>query len=83
MFHAYLKMHISFNLFFIFLYIHDCVLLKKFSPFLLDMVSIVAKITKFEQEYHILNEFFLSLKNKKSIASHINLRKMILKFHYY
>ena len=33
---------------FIFLYIHDYVLLKKFSPFLLDMVSIVAKTTKFE-----------------------------------
>ena len=38
------------NIFQLFFYILDCVLLIFFS---LDFVSIVAKVTKFEQEYHI------------------------------
>jgi len=38
---------------------------------LLDFVSIVAKATKFELEYHISNQNF-----------HTNIRKIILNFNY-
>ena len=53
------------NIFQLFLYILDCVLLFFFCFLLLDIVSIVAKETKFEQE---LSYF-------KLIVSHINFRK--------
>ena len=41
----------------VFFYILDCVLLKKKK--LLDVISIVAKATKFEQECYISNQLFL------------------------
>ena len=74
------KMQISFNYFF---YILDFVLVKLFI-FFLDIVSIVAKTTKFL----VIIPYFKSIvphikkKKKKSIVSRINVRKMILKFHY-
>jgi len=55
MFHAYQK---NVNILQLFFY-------TIFFFFLSDIVSIVAKITKFEQEFHISNEFFLPLKKKK------------------
>ena len=36
-----------------------CVRIKFFSSFLLDFVSSVVKVNKFDQEYHILNQLFL------------------------
>ena len=64
------KMHITFIFYFLFLffYILDCVLLIYFF-FLLDIASIVA---------------WYSVSNVSHIIffSHINLRKIILKFHY-
>ena len=36
-----------------------CVSIKFFSSFLLDFVSSVVKVNKFDQEYHISNQLFL------------------------
>ena len=74
------KMQISFNYFF---YILDFVLVKLFI-FFVDIVSIVAKTTKIlvRIPYFKLNVPHIKKKKKKTIVSRINLRKMILKFHY-
>ena len=52
------------NILQLFFYILDYALLFFFS-FLLDIVSIVAKTTKFEQEYHISNQLFHITKKEK------------------
>ena len=44
------------------------------------MVSIVAKTTKFEKKMSYFKSIVSHIKNP--IVSHINLRKMTLKFHY-
>ena len=74
------KMQISFNYFF---YILDFVLVKLFI-FFLDIVSIVAKTTKFLVRIPYFKSIVphIKKKKKKSIVSRINVRKMILKFHY-
>ena len=73
-------MQISFNYFF---YILDFVLVKLFI-FFLDIVSIVAKTTKFLVRIPYFKSIVphIKKKKKKSIVSRINVRKMILKFHY-
>ena len=68
MFHAYQKKckYPSIIIIIIIFYILDCV--TNFLFFLLsNIVSIVTKITKFEQEYHISNELFLSFKKKNQL----------------
>ena len=70
------KMQISFNYFF---YILDFVLVKLFI-FFLDIVSIVAKTTKFLVRIPYFRSIVPHIKKKKSIVSRINVRKMILKF---
>ena len=70
MFHAYQKKckypSIIIIIIIIIFYILDCV--TNFLFFLLsNIVSIVTKITKFEQEYHISNELFLSFKKKNQL----------------
>ena len=72
------KMRISFNYFF---YILDFVLEKLFI-FFLDIVSIFAKTTKILVRIPYFKLIVPQKKKKKPIVSHINLRKMILKFHY-
>ena len=52
-----------------------------FFPFLLDIFSIVAKTTKILVRIPYFKSTVPHIK-KKSIISHITLRKMILKFHY-
>ena len=55
-------MQTSFNYFFTFLIMFYYFF---FFSFLLDIVSIVAKTTKFEQEYHISNQLFHITKKEK------------------
>ena len=51
-------------------------------PFFLDIISIVAKITKILVRIPYFKSIVPPRKKKKKKKSHINLRKMILKFHY-
>ena len=77
MFHAYKKCKYPSIIFF---YILDFVLVKLFI-FFLDIVSIVAKTTKFLERIPYFKSIVPHIK-KKSIVSRINVKKMILKFHY-
>ena len=58
-------------------------MLVKLFIFFLDIVSIVAKTTKFLVRIPYFKSIVPHIKKKKkSIVSRINVRKMILKFHY-
>ena len=67
-----------------FLHSGFCVSRVLFFPFLLDIVSIVAKTTNILVRIPYFKSIVphIKKKKKKSIVSRINLRKMILKFHY-
>ena len=75
------KMLISLNYFF---YILDCVLLKKFSLFCWTWFQLLQKQLNLNKNaiFQINRFSHKKKKKKKSIISHINLRKMILKFYY-
>ena len=53
-----IKLQISFNFYYFFFFLHSWLCVIDFFPLLLDFVLIVAKATKFEQGYHILNQLF-------------------------
>ena len=65
-----------------FLHSGFCVSRVLFFPFLLDIVSIIAKTTKILVRIPYFKLIVPQKKKKKPIVSHINFRKMILKFHY-
>ena len=70
-------------LFFFFLHSGYCVTKVIFYfPFFLDIISIVAKITKILVRMPYFKSIVPHIKLKRKKKSHINLRKMILKFHY-
>ena len=79
------KMRISFNYYYYyFFFLHSGYCVTKvifYFPFFLDIISIVAKITKILVRIPYFKSIVPHIKLKKK-KSHINLRKMILKFHY-
>ena len=65
----------------IYFYILDCVLLKYFSLFSWTWFQLLLKQLNLSKNVIFQINCF-SHKKKKPIVSHINLRKMVLKFHY-
>ena len=90
MFHAYKKCEYPSIIIIIFIFIfifflHSGFCVSKvifYFPFFLDIISIVAKITKILVRMPYFKSIVPHIKLKRKKKSHINLRKMILKFHY-
>ena len=85
MFYAYKKCEYPSIIIIIIIILHSGYCVSKvifYFPFFLDIISIVAKITKILVRIPYFKSIVPHIKFKKEKKFHINLRKMILKFHY-